>query len=907
MTTLRQLRRIGVTGFWLAVAGGAWNQAHAEWRDASHTAVLRNDSIEATLQAGMLFRLRDLARDKTLVSVAPAQLAAKPRLFGTRGIDLDACAVSQEKSKTSVVTRFVSPDGTELRLAWSIEPGAGDLVLRAGAWTAEPVTSFHVTFAGCDLTSHALVVVDGYGVGEVCRAPWKGAFGDPAAKGYSQSYNHPLVALFQGKDSGWFFEGRDKRLGPSNLFAGGSGQAVKLAAIRGFPLGTRTPEMFEIRVRTYGKHWQDAVDPHVAWMEREAGFAPVGEKHHPAWVKDIKNQVYIQPGDYAKLEEMAKRADASKTFIGREASYRYHSFDVNYTDYRVAEKAKKWLKRARELGFHVGAHFNSKSISTSFPELIKRFRPGFRVTGTDADGNETYESIQGGTLVRCSAAYKPWRDHLIEQMRDAVESGFDVIYLDESMGPAGKFIVDGVNGIEGLMLLMKETAAVYPDVAIELEQFNPMSARYASFALSQMPLGHPLSGYIFHRFIKIVPEGYMSGPTDDPMMDAHASWGFMVPGGTMEESWMRIVKAFQDHDLVPDSRLPCKRFTRYDRHFSGGWFPVCDDPIPPAGYKLFGYRGVGGVTAYFEKHAQKRGLVVYEPGKPPKWIGTRARGVIEWSGPGMVLEWMPGVSVYSADWLLYDGQTMLGLDPKKTYLVDEKAALPQDRFHVTAIPDDFAHHVNPATAAQSQELGTTSSWFKLTFSGHGQVAMSVPDDGCMVYLNGVAVPIDRRARTASVRVDADPEKPAVLLAYVPSDAVLKGKWVDLPWDRPKYMRTWMLSAATDAKDAESFFNNVCGHAVILGRFPKARSIRLRGTYGMRSPPAKTPGDGVVRINGKEGLRVPAGKQPFQVHDFDVDISAFAGKHVLFEFGSEGEFRFAPADWDRPRIVVVGEP
>ena len=42
----------------------------------------------------------------------------------------------------------------------------------------------------------------------------------------------------------------------------------------------------------------------------------------------------------------------------------------------------------------------------------------------------------------------------------------DVIYLDQSMAPGGKFLIDGVNGIQGLMLLMKETLAAHPDVAI---------------------------------------------------------------------------------------------------------------------------------------------------------------------------------------------------------------------------------------------------------------------------------------------------------------------------------------------------------------------------------------------------------------------------------------------------------
>ena len=76
----------------------------------------------------------------------------------------------------------------------------------------------------------------------------------------------------------------------------------------------------------------------------------------------------------------------------------------------------------------------------------------------------------------------------------------------------------------------------YPNVAIETEQFNPMSNRHAAFVLSQMHLGHPLGGYIFHRFVKIVPEGIMYRPTDEVFMDAFQSWGFLTPGISIEQT-----------------------------------------------------------------------------------------------------------------------------------------------------------------------------------------------------------------------------------------------------------------------------------------------------------------------------------------------------------------------------------
>jgi hypothetical protein len=887
---------------------------NANWQDSQFSNTLKNKSVHAEFQAGLLYRLTDLRTGQTLIDIDPAQLPAQPAIFGDRGIDLDKCTVKQELSRQSIVSTFLCADGNTWQLSWTLEPVSGDLVSRISAKTSQPVTMLRYMLPECNIADYRLVLISGYGVGQVYRSPWKGSFGDPAAKGYSRSYNHPMVALFQGDQAGWFIEARNVDLGPGNLFASGHGTTAQLAIMQGYPFSTDEPKMFEIRIRTYQKYWQDAVDPYVDWMEKEAGFAPLGTGYHPEWVKDIQTQVYIEGGDYGGLEELAKYVDPKKTVIGRIATYRYHAFDVKYPDYRVAPGAKKWLKRVREMGYHVGVHFNCKCISYDFPELIERFKAGMEprlltkqekkelalANVPDAATTQRYDGLR--THAYCSAALKEWREYFIEQLRDAVESGVDMIYLDQSMGPAGKWIVDGVTGLQGQMLLQEEIMKAYPGVSVKLEQFNPFTARYASFALSQMPLGHPLSGYIFQRFLKVLPESYLIAPIEEPMMDAFANWGSVIPCGGMEPTWLEIAKAFQQYNLVPDSRLPRKVFTDYKFHFSHGWTPVANTPVPPEGEKLFGYRGDNGVTAYFEKHPTKRGFVIYEPNKKPRWVGKRARNTTTWPGPGILLDWLPGG--YSADWLIYNDKTMLALDPTKTYLIDNEQALPQDRFHITSVPEDFVLYHDTIRDSQPQNMGNDYSWYKVTFTGHGTIKMAVPDERCVVFLDGKPVEVDRNSKTAKVKINADAAKPSVLLVYKQSDTILKGLWANLPWQRPKHMSgTWMLSAGgNDAKDAESFFQNPSAYGVIVGKLPKTGSIRLKGRWGLRED-SQSVGDAVVKINGLEVLQIPCGERPFKTHNFDHDISAYAGQYILLEFAVEGERRFSPTDWYSPSIDI----
>jgi len=858
------------------------NRSAGSWRDAKHRVSLKNKALLASFQAGQLYQLNDLLTGKTLLFVEPARLPAKLSLFGSVGLNLNVCQVFQQATADSLVCRFRALDRTEWELRWSIEPDAGNLILQTSARTNEPVSQFRLTFKGCDIANHSLVTVSNYGVGRQVSAPWTTKSRDlnPPAR-----YVQPIVALFQGQAAGWFLEGREEKIGPANIRLSGSGQTADVTLVRGFPLKTNTPKLFEVRLRTYQQHWQDAVDPYVDWMEHEVGFVPL-EKKAQKWVKNIRSQAYVSVGDFAGLEALAKRLDPAKTLLGRVGGYRPYNWDHNFPNYNPGDKAKQWFKQASELGFHIGAHVNTSGVDRCYPDLIERFRRGFLEIRTDADGKETCtgagpshsgrvvtgtkdgELMYWGvppTYVYSSPANKDWRDYLIEQLRPLVEAGVDMIYLDESMTPCGKFLMDGKTGIQGIIALEKEILQSYPHVVIETEQINPMCARWSSFALTTEDLGHPLGGYIFNRFVKIVPEGTYYQPLDEKHLDEFQSFGFMLPGANNDESWLQIAEAFQEFDLSPASRLPLKP------------------------YQLFGYRGPGDVRAYYEKHPNKRGLVVYAPvyGKAPQWFGARVTSVRTWSGPGAL-----------RDWAIYQGNTLLGLAPQRTYVFDESVTLPSDRFHVTDIPEDFTLYANMDRRIRPQDIGKKGCFYKITFTGNGELGMYVPDD-VLVFLDGEKVPVDRTNKRARVQTAATSDKPSVLLAFRKSDTELVGKWVALPWQQPPRLerKGYVLAEGDD------FFNHVGGTAQIIGRLPQALSIRLQGAWGMNDRP-KSLGEGVVRINGQEVLHVPPGSEPFKPQPFDADIAAFAGQYVLLEFASDGEVHGpAPSRWYAPQIVV----
>ena len=248
--------------FVLFSLGGSAAAESGLWRDPSHRVSLRNDAMEAHFQAGMLYSLEDRATGKTLLKSDPGKLPSQLLVFDATPTDLDSCTVVTESSDDSVQSTYRLLDGSELRLRWSIEKDRGDLILQASAHTAKPVEQMRYILFGCDIADHALVWINAYGVGQVMRDPWQGTqIGDPQKDGVPNGYAHPLVALFQGDTSGWFLEGRDPRIGPSSVMVRSLGRTAHVGMARRFPIPTPNPELFEIRIRTYQNHWEDAVDP----------------------------------------------------------------------------------------------------------------------------------------------------------------------------------------------------------------------------------------------------------------------------------------------------------------------------------------------------------------------------------------------------------------------------------------------------------------------------------------------------------------------------------------------------------------------------------------------------------------------------------------------------------------------
>ena len=130
-------------------------------------------------------------------------------------------------------------------------------------------------------------------------------------------------------------------------------------------------------------------------------------------------------------------------------------------------------------------------------------------------------------------------------------------------------------------------------------------------------------------------------------------WGYFTPGASTDPLWLSITRAFQDGELTP-----------------APWLPHCAVAVVAVWRR-------DGTQAWFERRETQRDLVLEAPGGTRRWVGRLVYNTDRWAGPGA-----------PASWLLYDGNTVLALDPANLCVRRGRAARP-DAFHISGIPPGF--------------------------------------------------------------------------------------------------------------------------------------------------------------------------------------------------------------------------
>lgn len=811
---------------------------------------IQTRALTAEIQGGLLRRLTHNATGQVLVDNPPDALPFD-RLPGSNAGTTWRAEIA-ERDAGRIVYRLVDGGGDALRITWSAEESTGDIVLGM-AWDApEPADEMTFPLTGIDIGSFAAVLPGNFGECQVVRGPATGSFTAAYASQMAMS-----LTLFEGAKGCWAIAVNDAADSPKSFVLNAAGNVAGLDIKRGFFVASRERQLSPIRFQACEGSWEKLADRFASeWLEKGLGMTP--SSRQPAWIQGVRASVgadhELNPSE---LERLARHLIPEQTLL-YVTTWRTESFDFGYPNYTPSDSFKIWCARARALGFHVAAHFNMNGVNKGMDQYVQRFEPGmnpvFPGWGVkDPDTGFLMWSLDGGRSGHyyVSSSYRPWREFYVEAVRPAVACGVDVLHLDESHTamscPSENRDISNI--YQGNIALQKALREAYPSVALQGEQFNDMNMRYSCFAQATAHAQHTLTLRVFSRFVKFVKRP--GGGSLDDEREGYEQLGVKLPWGDvpLSDGVAEEMRAFQDCRLDP----------------------APDMEVGPN--QRFGYRGAGGVAAFLERDEHTSGLAVYRPDGTRRTFNVRHFGITEHTGGSL-----PG-------WLVYDGHRMLGLDPARSYRFED-GAMPQDEFHLCAVPPDFR--------LRRGVTGNDKQYYIVEFSAHGAVEVAVPPALPHVCANG------RRLAVAEGVARIEAEGDVSLIAFAEGPPLAAGLLNQMPWaidGHPPGERTPGFTAR-----GAGFFHHAGVKASIIGRLPIARKLVLRGSLGM-DPAAKNGMTGVVAINGQEVLRVDCVEHPWTPRHFEADISAFAGQDVMVQFETIGSGGYNYGGWDGFEIAA----
>ena len=664
------------------------------------------------------------------------------------------------------------------------------------------------------------------------------------------------LAILQGKQGGFFVRGAD------DTFQFKAFHYQK--DIDSFALGFETQNQAPFdaltsaksviwRLNTYIGDWRVPAKDYRDWMERT--FDPWRLDEMPAWVGEIGLIViYTNPDlDVEILDELADQVDPTKTLLYL-SEWRKDDYDVNYPDYTAKPELGRFVETSHQYGFRVMLHTNLVGVSTYHPlyaELQKfQFRDswngnlhGWRWEQTEAPYRHAFINLANSTF----------RKILVQQLKSVWEKyKVDAFHLDVShwVTNDANGLIEELNPGRGNVLMHRELAEAMPGVVFSGEHLHEVTFFRESFAQrwklppdwDPTPRGtpHPISAFLFSPYT--LPYGYLGMPNPDrgpqlyqEYLEAYENWGVLPtlriwsvedlePDQIGTQELLSIAQTWQQFGLKPD--------------FKTDW----------GADTIFQYAGKGDEITTLK---------------------TTDGGSIFDLPNDTGYERVFGVTQVKTDrslphWHAYNETTLLGLDPKKSYLLHNA---PRDfsQVHINALPD--------GVSVTESRVTENAALFRLE-------RMDTSHE------------IDLLSETHLVR----------------TGIVHKGK--ELPRQRGAIFQKTEVSISgihKSAIDAHPPWQGINGDTFGEWTFSLPDSSRIRLEFDIGLQDGSENSDGVtfiVSVQDKEIFREHYNQQRWK--HINLDLTPYHGQRVKLRFtinpGPNGNTGWDWARWGEPKII-----
>ncbi|HBH82272.1 MAG: hypothetical protein A2X05_13295 [Bacteroidetes bacterium GWE2_41_25] len=464
--------------------------------------VIDTISLTAAIEKGIITSLKDKASGEEFIE--------KPDTTNFRALQLlyrnnELININEEKFG-STVTQQVSEQRAEIRFnSWdgdgvltvSVEDITGDLIIEPSAYSSRPgVLACRWNISGI---KPSLDLVAPFFQGARLKMD------DPLIK--NSRWRWPSdweagLAIFQSKERGFWIHTQDTQYRFKALQTGTASEA--------FVIGLDSEAYGPIddnlsaggicwRINTYKGDWGVPAEKYRHWYWKAYNLE-AEEQLRQKWISDVKFAISWCPGNTDVLDALAKKIDPAKVLI-HFSNWRTDGYDENYPDYFASDVAKVFLKKGREMGFHIMPHFNSIDMDPSNP-VYDRVRDfpyrsvetkqlqgwswyNSRVIGVPESNTNRLGNRDKKVMVKIHPGLSMWRSILGERILTASkELQLNTVFIDVTLciWNIHNSIVESMSPAEGMNRLIRHVSELGNGLVVVGEGLNEITAQRLSFA-----------------------------------------------------------------------------------------------------------------------------------------------------------------------------------------------------------------------------------------------------------------------------------------------------------------------------------------------------------------------------------------------------------------------------------------
>ncbi len=409
------------------------------------------------------------------------------------------------------------------------------------------------------------------------------------------------------------------------------------------------------------------------------------QDNKPEWAEQVQFVFLTDIEEPEFLDVLAEHVDPEKTLL-IVPGFREFEYDTAYPDYTPKAGMKEKIRYARDLGYHVGLHFNMIGAAFDSPEYLEYIKDSHSLDAfTKEPINVTYTAYNKEfSFAQINPASKAWRDLMVETTAEVVrELEVDAIHFDQSLlcFNDGRGLVDGMTSMQGNVAFQRDLAQALPDIAFSGEGIHEMNFRYASWLQVHVyGLNNATETWDNERFNQICPLTTMM--FDDYVTLYHYPAMPLTTKQEYYQAWHRA-GSYRTGHIPTIMRQTLRQISEPNETLrmvlkEAKWF---QDNQPKLNTEEWGEDVILSWVCADGSLAEYRrdgfGEVFLTDAENPDSVMTRIiTGVENAKLPGSITGWQ-----------VYDDTFIRGLDPARTYLYNETPRDPA-AFHIDAVPEN---------------------------------------------------------------------------------------------------------------------------------------------------------------------------------------------------------------------------